>query len=46
MILKYCGSQIASGEGAGILDKIRKYTKERKVAVAVADEGLELILRG
>jgi len=45
MIVSHCGSQIVTGEGEGILETIREYARERKVAVEVAHDGMELVQR-
>ena len=46
MIVSHCGSQIVTGEGEGILQTIRGYAKERGVEVAVAWDGMEMVVRG
>jgi ribonuclease BN (tRNA processing enzyme) len=45
MIVTHCGSQIVTGEGEGIREKIAAYAREREVEVEVAFDGMELVLR-
>ncbi len=45
MIVTHCGSQIVTGEGEGIREKISAYAREREVEVEVAFDGMELVLR-
>lgn len=45
MIVTHCGSQIVTGEGKGIREKIRAYAEERGVEVEIAWDGMEIVLR-
>ncbi|MFA5516547.1 MAG: MBL fold metallo-hydrolase [Desulfuromonadales bacterium] len=45
MIVTHCGTQIVTGEDSGVRDEIAALAKERQVAVEVAWDGMEVVLR-
>lgn len=45
MIVSHCGSQIVEGEEEDILETIEDYARERGVAVEVAYDGMEVVVR-
>ena len=45
MLVTHCGSQIVTGEEKGILDRIALLAQERGVAVEVAWDGMEVVVR-
>lgn len=45
MLVSHCGNEIVGGEAEGILETIEALARERQVAVEVACDGMEVVLR-
>jgi len=45
MIVTHCGEEIVCGEEKGVAEEIEALARERRVAVEVARDGLEVVLR-